>query len=207
MTITYVVEEDHLYVNMTNRCPNACGFCVRSLNERKDGEADLWLEREPTREEILEHLKSKDLDSYRELVFCGYGEPTCRFDDLVWLCRQVRQISCVNIRLNTNGLSDLINGRSTAPELDGLLDSISISLNASTPEKYQEICHSKFGLEALPAILKFTKTVGMYVPKVYMTVVDNMPREEISACEKQCQETGAIFRVRQFLDHQSYVET
>lgn len=206
MTITYVVEEDHLYVNMTNRCPNACGFCVRSLNERKEGEADLWLEREPTREEILEHLKEKDLDSYRELIFCGYGEPTCRFDDLVWLCQQVRQISCVNIRLNTNGLSDLINGRSTAPELDGLLDSVSISLNASTPEKYQEICHSEFGLEALPAILKFTKTVGLYVPKVYMTVVDNMPHDEISACERLCHETGATFRVREFLDHQSYVE-
>ena len=70
MTITYVVEKDHLYVNMTNRCPNACGFCVRSFNERKEGEADLWLEREPTREEILEQLKSKDLDSYRELIFC-----------------------------------------------------------------------------------------------------------------------------------------
>lgn len=204
MTITYVVQADHLYVNLTNRCPNACKFCVRSHNSRKPGEVDLWLEREPTKEEVLEHLKEKDLDSYRELVFCGYGEPTCRFDDLVWLCGEIRKISCVNIRLNTNGLSDLINGRPTAPELDGLLDAVSISLNASTPEKYNALCHSKFGLQALPAILKFTKMVGLYVPKVYMTVVDNMPKEELQACEKLCNSTGATFRVRKYLEHQSY---
>lgn len=207
MTITYTVEPDHLYINMTNRCPCACSFCVRSVNERKAGEADLWLEREPSKEEIWEHLQTKDLNSYRELVFCGYGEPTCRFEDMIWLCQKIRETSSVNLRLNTNGLSDLINKRPTAPELDGLLDSVSVSLNASTPEKYHELCRSQFGLDALPAILKFTQSVGLYVPKVYMTVVDNMPQEEISACEKLCRQAGAMFRVRQFLDHQSYIET
>lgn len=204
MTITYHVEPDHLYVNLTNRCPNACEFCVRSHNIRESGEADLWLEREPTKEEILEHLKTKDLDRCRELVFCGYGEPTCRFDDLIWLCCEIKKISCVDIRLNTNGLSDLINGRPTAPEFDGLVDAVSVSLNASTPEKYDALCHSEFGLEALPAILKFTSAVVLYVPKVYMTVVDNMPQAEISACEKLCQSTGAVFRVRKYLEHQTY---
>lgn len=206
MTITYTVEKDHLYVNMTNRCPNACEFCVRSHNNPKLGETDLWLEREPSREEILAELKTKDLDHYKELVFCGYGEPTCRFDDLVWLCTEVRKISCVDIRLNTNGLSDLINGRSTAQELDGLLDTISISLNAPTPEKYNERCHSEFGLEALPAILKFSKAAALYVPKVYMTVVDNMPQPEIEACRRLCESTGASFRIRKFLDHQAYIK-
>ena len=73
--------------------------------------------------------------------------------------------------MNTNGLSDLINGRKTASEFDGLVDIISISLNASTPEKYQELCHSQFGLDALPAILSFTRQVSVYVPQVVLSVV------------------------------------
>lgn len=204
MTITYTVQDDHIYVNMTNRCPNACDFCVRSHNNVAAGEADLWLEREPTKEEILEELKTKDLNHYQELVFCGYGEPTCRIDDLIWLCQEVRKISCVDIRLNTNGLSDLINGRSTASELDGLLDTISISLNAATPEGYDRRCHSQYGLDALPAILKFTKAAVLYVPRVFMTVVDNMPQSEIDVCARLCASTGAAFRVRNYLEHQAY---
>lgn len=112
----------------------------------------------------------------------------------------------MNIRLGTNDFSDLVDERSTVPELDGLPDSVSINLNASTPKKYRETCHSKFGLEALPVILKFIETVGLYVPKVYMMIVDDVSCEEISACGKLCRETRVTFRVREFLDHQSYAE-
>lgn len=73
-------------------------------------------------------------------------------------------------------------GRNTAPDFEGVVDIISISLNASTPEKYDKICHSEFGLKALPAILEFTKHVKQYVQKVVMTVVDTMPPEELEAC-------------------------
>ena len=102
--------------------------------------------------------------------------------------------------MNTNGLSDLINGRKTASEFDGLVDIISISLNASTPEKYQELCHSQFGLDALPAILSFTRQVSVYVPQVVLSVVDkDMSQKEIAECERLARQTGALFRIRAYI--------
>ena len=129
------------------------------------------------------------------------GEPTCRLEDMLWLCGKVRQASHISIRVNTNGLSDLINGRKTASEFDGLVDIISISLNASTPEKYQELCHSQFGLDALPAILSFTRQVSVYVPQVVLSVVDkDMSQKEIAECERLARQTGALFRIRAYIE-------
>ena len=198
LTITYTLE-DNLYINLTNRCPNACEFCLRTHNDGVGDADNLWLEREPTKEEVLADLQKRDLTKYQQIVFCGYGEPACRFDDMMWLCGKIKEMCSTDVRINTNGLADLINVRSVAPELDGNVDVVSVSLNASTPEKYDALCHSEFGLAALPAILKFTMAAGLYVPKVYMTVVDNMPKEEISACEKLCSQTGATFRVREYI--------
>lgn len=200
MTITYVFD-GKLYVNLTNRCPNACEFCLRTHGDSV-GDADtLWLEREPTKEEALTDILKRDLSQYPQLVFCGYGEPTCRLEDMLWLCRQIRAISPISIRVNTNGLSDLINGRETAPAFDGLVDAISISLNASTPEKYDAVCHSQYGLEALPAILRFTRAVSFFVPRVVMSVVDkDMTHSELLECERLCKEAGAIFRVRKYIE-------
>ena len=175
--IAYVLGHT-LYLNITNRCPCACDFCIRTHSKSVGTGDNLWLEREPTQTEIMAALAQHDLSQYRELVFCGYGEPTCRLDDLLWVCNKVRGIRDIPIRVNTNGLSDLINGRSTAKSFHGLVDAVSVSLNASTPEKYVELCHPKYGLDALPAILTFTKDVVQYVPEVDMTVVDNgTPKE------------------------------
>ena len=154
---------------------------------------NLWLEREPTQTEIMAALAQHDLSQYRELVFCGYGEPTCRLDDLLWVCNKVRGIRDIPIRVNTNGLSDLINGRSTAKSFQGLVDAVSVSLNASTPEKYVELCHPKYGLDALPAILTFTKDVVQYVPEVDMTVVDNgTPKENSPPAKRSVSRQGRI---------------
>lgn len=198
MTITYEYHSN-LYVNLTNCCPNRCEFCLRTHSAGSIYADDLWLEREPSKEEILEDIKKRDLSQYRQLVFCGYGEPTCRLDDILWLCDEVKKFSPIDIRLNTNGLSDLIHGRHTAPDLDGRLDVVSVSLNACSAEKYDELCHSDFGLEAFPAILRFTGEAGLYVPKVYMTVVDTMPQADIEECRRICEGLGAIFRVRQYI--------
>lgn len=198
MTITYEYG-NNLYVNLTNRCPNRCEFCLRTRSAGSIYAEDLWLEREPTKEEILEDIKKRDLGQYQQLVFCGYGEPTCRLQDIVWLCDEIKKYSDIEIRLNTNGLSDLINGPHSAALLDNRVDIVSISLNAPNAEKYEEVCHSKFGLEAFPAILKFTAGAGLYVPKVYMTVVDTMPQADIDECRRICENLGAIFRVRKYI--------
>lgn len=200
MTITYVYGKN-LYINLTNRCPNACDFCLRTTGDHVGDSGSLWLEREPTNEEILQELKSRNLANYEQLVFCGFGEPTCRLEDIKWISENVRRISDIPMRINTNGLSDLMFHRDTAPEFAGVVDSISISLNASTPEKYDAICHSPFGLNALPAILTFTKHVTQYVPKVIMTVVDTMSKEELEACRKLCASVGADYHVRVYSEN------
>ena len=197
MTITYVYGKN-LYVNLTNRCPNACEFCLRATGDKVGDSGSLWLEREPTKEEIWQELKERDLFRYQQLVFCGFGEPTYRLEDILWLCEKIRAVNSIFIRINTNGLSDLIHGRPTAPLFAGHFDMVSVSLNASTPEAYDALCHSKYGLEALPAILKFTKEVVRQVPHVRMTAVDTMSAEELEKCRHLCEETGATFEIRHY---------
>lgn len=197
MTITYVYK-DNLYVNLTNRCPNRCEFCLRTTGDKVGDSDSLWLEREPTVDEIWASIQSRDLTKYTQLVFCGYGEPTYRLDDILELCTRIKAVSAISIRVNTNGLSDLMHKKDTAPLFAGKVDSVSVSLNASTPEKYDALCHSVYGLDALPAILRFTKNVERYVPHVRMTVVDTMTSDELEACRKLCAETGAEFCVRHY---------
>ena len=199
MTIAYAVGRN-LYLNITNRCPCACTFCIRTMCDGAYGSDPLWLEHEPSMEEIRAALDKEDLSQYEEVVFCGYGEPACRWDDMMWLCDKIKENGSHFIRINTNGLADLITGRNAALELDGKVDAVSVSLNASTAEGYEAICHSQYGLQAFPAILKFTSTAVFNVPHVRMTVVSTMPKEEIDACKRVCEKIGADFFVREYID-------
>ena len=104
MTITYVFEKN-LYINLTNQCPNACDFCLRQNTDTVGDSGSLWLDREPTREEILEDIFRRDLSQYRELVFCGFGEPTCRLEDLLEIAKTVKEKYPIIIRVNTNAVS------------------------------------------------------------------------------------------------------
>lgn len=160
-----------LYVNMTNRCPCRCEFCIRTMTDSLGGADSLWLKREPTAEELIGILREKDLDSYDEIVFCGYGEPTERIDCLKAVCEYVRSHTDLSTRLNTNGLSDLINGRDTTTELADNLDAISISLNAPTAAEYGALCHPRFGEESFDAILDFTGRIKEKMKDVTMSVV------------------------------------
>lgn len=197
MIITYT-HRDGLYVNMTNRCSNRCGFCVRSHGDTIYG--NLWLDREPTLEEIWESISSHDLSNFSEIVFCGYGEPTERLSDMLELCRRIRKTSNVKIRLNTNGQSDLINKRDTAPEFNGLFDVVSISLNSSDPNEYDKTCRSIFGKDAHSALIKFAENVKPFVGKVVMSVVDTTISEDDKAeCAKICEKIGVKFRVREYI--------
>lgn len=190
----------NLYVNMTNQCPNRCGFCLRQNSSGSLYASNLWYQGgEPSKEEFWSLLQRRDLNRYHEIVFCGYGEPACRWDDMMWLCDQIHSQGSHFIRVNTNGLANLLTGRNAALELDGRVDAVSVSLNASTPEGYDAVCHSRFGLKALPAILRFTSTAVLNVPHVRMTVVSTMPKAEQDACRQLAESVGADFFVREYI--------
>lgn len=190
---------DGLYVNLTNKCPCRCSFCVR---EQMDGVGDadsLWLKQEPTAEEVKDLLARRDLSAYRELVFCGYGEPTERLDVLLSVARYVKEKrSDLPIRINTNGLADLLYGRDTTGDLKGLVDDVSISLNASNAHTYFELCHPRYGVRSFDAILDYAYRVKKSVSHVTLSVVEfALSSEEISICRGIAKRLGVAFRVRE----------
>lgn len=198
MTITYPVATG-IYVNITNRCPCACTFCVRNHKDHVFESDTLWLDREPTIQEICDSLDSWNLEEYEEVVFCGFGEPTERLYDLLEVAKYIKSKSNIKIRINTNGLSDLIWNEPTAPKLKGLIDTVSVSLNATNKEDYLNVVRPKFGIDSFDAMLRFTKDCTQYVESVVMTVVDVVTtKEEQEKCREICESIGATFRVRAY---------
>ncbi|MCQ2070279.1 MAG: TatD family nuclease-associated radical SAM protein [archaeon] len=188
----------NLYLNVTNRCPCSCVFCVRDSTPRLGDADSLWLDHEPSLDEIMAELKEYDLDSVREIVFCGYGEPTCRLDDIKEMAKAIKAETGKRIRLDTNGLGDLVNGRDIVPELAEVLDSISISLNASNAEEYKEVTRCRFGAEeAYSSLISFIKRAHASIPDVTVSVVGGSisPASE-EACARMAENMGVSFRVR-----------
>ena len=190
-----------LYVNLTNRCNNDCPFCLRD-KKVMTAENTLWLEREPTVDEVKTELNAAPLDIVTEIVFCGFGEPTIRLAELLELLKYVKKIRPqIPTRLNTNGLGNLEHGRNIEQDFENILDTASISLNASTAERYLQITRSKFGLQAYDAMLDFAENMKKFVPHVVLTVVDKVtPPAEIEQCQKICNERGLKLRVRSYED-------
>ncbi len=198
MTITYPVKNG-IYVNMTNRCPCACTFCLRQNADSVYGSDPLWLEREPSVSEVCESIEKWDLSKYDEVVFCGYGEPTERLDDLLLVAKFIKSKSDIKIRINTNGLADLIHNKKTAPMLAGVIDCVSVSLNATNKEEYFKIVRPKFGINSYDAMLSFTRDCAKVLPEVVMTVVDVVTTiEQQEESRKICESLGAKLRVRPF---------
>lgn len=198
MTILYEYH-NNLYINLTNRCSSACIFCLRQTREEMDNSGSLWLDHEPSYEEVVEEFKKFDVEKYNEIIFCGFGEPTERIDVLLQVAKYIKDNFHKNIRLNTNGQGNLINNRDIVPELKGLIDCISISLNNPDPEKYQEIVRSIFGVKSFEAMLEFAKEAKNYVPKVILSTVDTtITKEEEAKCQKICDEIGVTYRIREF---------
>lgn len=196
MTILYEVH-DNLYVNLTNRCPCACTFCLRQTREEMNQSGSLWLEREPSVQEVKDEFERFDMTKYKELVFCGFGEPTERLDELLEIAGYVKEKFNLPVRVNTNGLSDLIHKKNTAPMFDGYVDTISISLNTPNREEYYKLTRNKFGEEAFDALLKFAENVKRYVPKVILTTVETaITEEEQEECLKICDLLGVSYRIR-----------
>ncbi len=201
MTILYEVY-DNLYVNLTNRCPCACTFCLRQTMDEMNHSGSLWLKREPTVEEVKEEFRKFDKDGtlctkYKEVVFCGFGEPTERLEELLQIAGFVKEQYGLPVRVNTNGLSDLIHGKPTAPMFAGYVDMISISLNTPDKEEYYKLTKSKFGEESFDALLKFAQEVKEYVPKVVLTTVETtISKEEEAECMEICRRIGVNYRIR-----------
>lgn len=198
MTISYEIG-NKLYMNITNKCPCSCTFCIRNNGDGAYGSDPLWLEHQPSFEEVAADLGKRDISSYEEIVFCGYGEPTSELKLLSDTCAFLKaQKDCPPLRLNTNGLGDLISERSVADELCGLLNIISISLNAGTRDEYMKVTRPKFD-NAFEAMQKFTSDcVKNGSVKVMMTVVDVISPEEINAAQALAEKLGAEFRVRKY---------
>ena len=190
-----------LYVNLTNRCNCDCVFCLRQKKSMAR-ESSLWLEREPTVDEVKAELDAAPWQVISEIVFCGFGEPTIRLDALIELLTYAKKIRPqLPTRLNTNGLGELFHGREIAADFAGILDTASISLNAATAEKYFRITRAAYGLKSFDAMLTFAEHMKNFVPRVVLTVVDHVtPPEEISVCQKICDERGLELRVRPYED-------
>lgn len=196
--IVYTLEGG-VYLNITNKCPCNCAFCIRSKGDAVGDAEKLWFDTEPTIDEIKKAVDDYDFTKVDSAVFCGYGEPTNAYYKLIETVKYIRKINpSINLRLNTNGLSDLINNKPTAKELSGLFDVISISLNEPTSEKYDKITRNIYPGRAFDAMIEFTKECVKYCKKVRMTVVDVISPEEIEQSRKICEETGAQFVVRSF---------
>ena len=190
--IAYEIR-DSLYLNITNRCTNMCDFCIRAQTPFVKGH-DLKLDREPSIEEILKAVG--DPARYKEIVFCGYGEPTIRLDVIKSVAGQLKSKGS-KIRVVTNGHGDLINSRPIAGELKGLVDRVSVSLNAETKDKYADICKPDFGVGTYEKILAFARDCIRNKIETEMTCLD-FPGVDVKKCEEIAGALGATFRLRSF---------
>lgn len=198
MTILYPLY-GNLYVNMTNRCPCACTFCLRNNGDELNGSGNLWLDREPDVSEVKAAFDQFPPDRYEDIVFCGYGEPTERLEDLLEVAAFAKEKFQKKIRVNTNGLANLIYGKDVTPMFGGIVDVISISLNTPDPEEYLRLTRSRFGTGSFEAMLSFARDVKKYVPHVVMTTVETtISSEEEEQCRKICEDLGVTYRIRSF---------
>ena len=196
LTMLYTVG-NKIYVNLTNRCPCACTFCIRQNGDGAYGSDSLWLEREPTVDEVIAEFDKYDISKYTEVVFCGYGEPMERAEDVAFIGRYVKENLGLPVRLNTNGLGDKIHGKPTAEMLEGAVDIVSISLNQCDKEKYNAVTRPKWE-DGFDAMISFAADCKNYVPKVMFTVVDVISPEDISKCKALAMSLGIELRVRPY---------
>jgi len=192
-TLAYKIR-DSLYLNITNRCTNECIFCARTSNPVVKGH-DLRLTREPTAQEIIEAVG--DPASFREVVFCGYGEPLIRLDVVKEVGKMLVARGARRIRIDTNGQANLVHGRNVVPELAPFADEISVSLNAPDEAEYSRLCRSAHGAAAFEAVKAFIREAAEHIPAVVASVVA-VPGLDIEACRALAAELGATFRVRPY---------
>lgn len=189
--------KDSVYANITNKCNLRCTFCIRFL---KDGVGDadtLWHQKNPSLEEVLDAIKDFDFTGYKELVFCGYGEPTCQLDILLRAAEYAKKEKGLKTRLNTNGQGSAENGRDIVPELSKVIDSVSVSLNAPSKEEYEDVTKPVVA-NAFENMIDFTKRCRQEIGDVKWTIVDVLPEEEKDRCIALSKENDIPLRIRKF---------
>jgi TatD DNase family protein len=184
---------DSLYLNITNRCTNACIFCAKFKDFTVKGH-HLRLEHEPTAGQVLAAIG--DPTRYLEVVFCGYGEPLIRLDLIKEVAAWLKKKG-VRVRINTDGQANLVHGRDILPELTGLIDVVSVSLNAPDAETYQRLCRSKFGEQGYEAVKDFLAAAKQHIPSVTATAV-GLPGIDLEACRQVAMNLGVEFREREY---------
>lgn len=200
MTILYEVH-GNLYINLTNKCPCACTFCLRQTRDHMEESGSLWLEHDTTYEELEAELKKTDMSPYREVVFCGFGEPTEALDVLLRGAAYIKAHYNLPIRINTNGLGNLVNGKDIVPDIKAVIDTVSISLNTPNAEEYHRLVRSRFGEQSFDAMIDFARECVKEGIQVVLTTVDTtITHEEEAQCRKICEEIGAVYRIRPWED-------
>lgn len=197
-TYAYVLD-GNLYINLTNKCSNGCDFCVR--NERTSYYGNyLWLRHgDPTPEKVIAAVNALgDLTKFKEAVFCGFGEPTYRVEEMVALCDYFHSKG-LSTRLNTNGQGNLINKRDIVPELKGKIDLVNVSLNASCAEKYQPICRSQFGESGFEALIEFAKLCKRNGVPCRFSIVDCIGEAEVEACKRLAESVRIPLYIRKYI--------
>lgn len=190
--------KDNVYLNITNKCPCACTFCIRSQKNAIGSADNLWLEHNPDFDEVKNAIDNFDFTGYNEVIFCGYGEPTNAFDLLIKFAQYIRNKMNIKIRVNTNGLGSLINERDISEELCQNVDAVSISLNCSNEEEYNKVVRPKFGIKSYSAMLDFAKNCKKYTDDVMLSVVDVIGEQEVAKCQKIADDLDIKLRVRKF---------
>lgn len=204
MTIFYKFD-GKMYINITNGCPCDCVFCIRKNGDSIEDNDSLWLEREPSFEEICAAFERFDKTGITEAVFCGYGEPAVRADMLIKTAEYIKSNSKMSVRVNTNGLVRLINKDFNIERFKGVIDSFSISLNAPNAKRYNEVTRPSFGEKAFDEMLSFAQDVKALGIKTSFTVVDIISPDEVKECEKLADKLGIPLRVRAYVtDNESY---
>lgn len=190
--------QGNVYVNLTNKCDCNCRFCIRTHHQGVGDAQSLWLEKEPSLEEVKAAIDVYDFAGKEELVYCGYGEPTCTLDVLVESAKYAKATYGLKIRVNTNGLGNLYYNRDIVPELAEVVDTVSISLNAPTKEEHMDVTRPQFE-NAYEGMLDFAKECGKVIPDVKFTVVDVLTEEQIEASRRLAESLGIQLRVRPFV--------
>ncbi|WP_026513760.1 TIGR04100 family radical SAM protein [Butyrivibrio sp. LB2008] len=189
--------KNSVYANITNKCNCSCTFCIRSQKDGIGSADTLWHEKNPSKDVVLDAIRNYDFTGFDELVFCGYGEPTCALDTLLAAAKIAKEEKGLRTRLNTNGLGNEENGRNIVSELAEVIDSVSISLNAPDSARYQEVSRPKYE-NGFDKMVDFAKKCKEKIKDVKWSIVDVLSNEDIERCRQISENTGIELRIRHF---------